>query len=80
MEPQLINHAKERDVNAFWMTCACILEEGIIEASGIEKEGNKAARGRGRPFLLWTLQRPKLPSTHSIRSTTDEKKPKEKMK
>ena len=62
LEPKLAGHAHDRDANALWRTRANILKEGIVEASGKEKEGKKAARGRGKPASTWALQRPQLPT------------------
>ena len=46
-EAQLSRHHARSDVNELWKTWATIFEEGIIDGSGVEKDGDKPQRVRG---------------------------------
>ena len=63
----------DRDTECMLKEWAKILEDGIIEATGIEKAGLEAPRGRGCATVRWMLQDTKLPAVDAIRITRGKK-------
>ena len=68
-EQHLSVHEKKGDIEGLYKTWVRILKEGIIRATGLEKQGPAVPRGRGSPTIKWALRKPALPQL-TVRTIT----------